>query len=208
MGATSVPVAEAAIERVVTAGLDLLAEGGWADLTVADVARRAGVSVGLVYKRFQDKDDLVFALHEAFLDQVAASLRFDMPTTEVAPRSAIVQLVGQVVGLLRGHRTLLRAFMIRAVADPRVAERASAFTRSVSRRFKAGLLTYQSASGHPSPEVAADVCFRMVYDVTARRIVHGPTFEADLELEWDRLTAELARACAAYFLCPPQVLDA
>jgi hypothetical protein len=98
--------------------------------------------------------------------------------------------------------------MTRSVRDPRVAERASEFTRSLSREFKSALLERSAAIAHTSPEVAADVCFRLVYDVAARRLVLGPRFEADLELQWDRLAEELAQACIAYLMFRQEALDA
>ena len=46
-------------EAIIAATLGLLAERGYADLTVADVARRAGVSKPLLYRRWSDKAQLV-----------------------------------------------------------------------------------------------------------------------------------------------------
>jgi AcrR family transcriptional regulator len=46
-------------EAIIVATLDLLAERGYADLTVADVARRAGVSKPALYRRWSDKAQLV-----------------------------------------------------------------------------------------------------------------------------------------------------
>lgn len=46
-------------ELIVRAALDELAERGYADLTVAEVARRAGVSKPTVYRRWSDKAQLV-----------------------------------------------------------------------------------------------------------------------------------------------------
>ena len=47
------------LERVLSAAHELLAERG-ADVTMEDVARRAGVGVGTIYRRFPSKD-LLFA---------------------------------------------------------------------------------------------------------------------------------------------------
>jgi AcrR family transcriptional regulator len=45
-------------ERVAAAALALVAEGGWAALSVAAVARRAGISTGAVYRHFGSKGEL------------------------------------------------------------------------------------------------------------------------------------------------------
>jgi AcrR family transcriptional regulator len=45
-------------ERIVSAALDQLAEGGYASASVQVVARRAGVATGSVYRHFPSKADL------------------------------------------------------------------------------------------------------------------------------------------------------
>jgi AcrR family transcriptional regulator len=45
-------------ERIISAALDLLAEGGYASAGVQAVASRAGVATGTVYRHFASKDDL------------------------------------------------------------------------------------------------------------------------------------------------------
>jgi AcrR family transcriptional regulator len=45
-------------ERIVTAALELIAEGGYVAAQVAAVAERAGVAVGTVYRYFPSKSDL------------------------------------------------------------------------------------------------------------------------------------------------------
>src|SRR5919206_3056400 len=45
-------------ERIVSAAIDQLAEGGYASASVQAVARRAGVATGSVYRHFPSKGDL------------------------------------------------------------------------------------------------------------------------------------------------------
>jgi AcrR family transcriptional regulator len=93
----------AARERIVAAALDQLAEGGYASASVANVARRAGVATGTVYRHFPSKGDL-FA--EVFR---RASQR------EVDVLSAMADSEEQV-----GHRLAasVEAFVRRALAEP------------------------------------------------------------------------------------------
>jgi AcrR family transcriptional regulator len=93
----------AARERIVAAALDQLAEGGYASASVANVARRAGVATGTVYRHFPSKGDL-FA--EVFR---RASQR------EVDVLSAMADSEEQV-----SHRLAawVEAFVRRALAEP------------------------------------------------------------------------------------------
>lgn len=54
--------------RLIEATLSLMREGGLAACSAPDIARRAGVAVGTIYRRFADKDELVGA---AILDVVS-----------------------------------------------------------------------------------------------------------------------------------------
>lgn len=58
-------------QRILTAAADAFAEGGLA-VTMDEVARRAGVGVGTVYRRFPDKELLVEALFEQRIDELVA----------------------------------------------------------------------------------------------------------------------------------------
>jgi len=51
------------LSRILDAAEAILAEKGWEDASVAEIARRAGSSVGAFYTRFPDKDTLLAALH-------------------------------------------------------------------------------------------------------------------------------------------------
>src|SRR6476646_9256396 len=62
MAATLTPRAErrAANRDAIVAGtLSLVAEGGWAAASMHDVARRAGVATGSLYRHFPSKGDLL-----------------------------------------------------------------------------------------------------------------------------------------------------
>jgi AcrR family transcriptional regulator len=58
-------------QRILEAARELFAERGL-QATLDDVAHRAGVGVGTVYRRFADKEQLIEALFESRLDQMAA----------------------------------------------------------------------------------------------------------------------------------------
>jgi AcrR family transcriptional regulator len=57
--------------RILTAAADAFAQGGLA-VTMDEVARRAGVGVGTVYRRFPDKELLIEALFDARIDELVA----------------------------------------------------------------------------------------------------------------------------------------
>ena len=69
-------VADARREQVKRAALESLVERGFAELSVKDIARRAGVSTGILYHYFVNKDDiLIQAVAMAFRDADGALRR-------------------------------------------------------------------------------------------------------------------------------------
>ncbi len=69
-------VADTRRDQVKRAALESLMERGFADMSVKDIARRAGVSTGILYHYFVNKDDiLIQALAMAFRDADTALRR-------------------------------------------------------------------------------------------------------------------------------------
>jgi AcrR family transcriptional regulator len=65
--------AQANRERLVAAARDAFAVGG-VDVSMDEIARRAGVGVGTIYRNFPTKDDLLDAVLEDAIDRLVAIL--------------------------------------------------------------------------------------------------------------------------------------
>ena len=157
--------AAAARERIVSAALDQLAEGGYASASMAAVARRAGVATGSVYRHFPSKGDL-FA--EAF-------------------RRASQREVDVLVAL--GHRTMpvrerlsawVHAFVHRALAEPVRAY--ALIAEPVDPAVEAERLTFRRAY--------ADLFSRALRDA----MTSGELPEADPDLAAAAIVGALAEA--------------
>jgi AcrR family transcriptional regulator len=193
----------ASFERVLAAGARLLRERGYDAFTLAEVSRRAKVSIGSIYGRVQSKDDLVHEIHSRTMHEIGAEHR-DAITASDMSRLSTVALVAEAVrefsGPIQKHARLLRVFMHLGAVDDVIARGGSESSREAGRRFKELILARRDEIGHPDPELAVDVAFRMAYCTLARQIMYGPTFESDRKVEWDELVDELGVACAAYLL--------
>jgi AcrR family transcriptional regulator len=190
------------LERVLRAGEKLLAQNGYEGFTIAEVSRKAKVSVGSVYGRFENKDALVYAIHRRQLARIAEPSDEDAQTIADDPdldlRGAVDRATRLLADASNRERALLRAFMLRAAVDPNIAGPGSEASQGIGRAFKAAVLARRDEIGHADPELAADIAYRMVYDVLTRHVMYGPTFESDTERTWDELVDELIRASVAY----------
>jgi len=191
------------MERVLDAGAELFEEQG-SELTIQQVSQRAGVSVGAIYARFGNKESLVRAIHRHAMAEIGAMNALLEPgewADTLSPEQFVREVVRRESEVFRTYRGLLRASMHLGASDDVVAARGSAGSRAGARAFKALLLSRLGGSiAHDDPDLAADVCFRMVYSALARQVMYGPTFESERPIEWDALVSELGSACAAYLL--------
>lgn len=92
---------------------EALREGGLGLCTIQEVAARAGRSAGSVYRRFGDKDRMIVAVIERYLERVQAANEANFPVlVERYPRLE-ARLQALVAGAVAGHRRdwrLVQAF--------------------------------------------------------------------------------------------------
>jgi AcrR family transcriptional regulator len=90
-------------ERILSAAAEVFASQGL-DATLHDVANRAGVGVGTVYRRFPDKEALIEALFEDKLKQLVDLAEFELAQPD--PWQALVGFLRSVGELQSSNRGL------------------------------------------------------------------------------------------------------
>jgi AcrR family transcriptional regulator len=194
------------LERVLEASTKLLEEKGFEAFTVQEVSQRAEVSVGAIYARFGNKENLLRAVHAHAMDAIRSeheAIAAPDGRTAGAVREVISGAVGTVAGIFQGNEQLLSAFMHVGAVDDEIAKRGSQVSIDLARRFAATVLVHRNKIRHPDPEKAVDVAYRMAYCTFARQVMYGPTFESDRPISWPDLVEEVGSACAAYLLEKP-----
>jgi AcrR family transcriptional regulator len=105
-------------ERILEAVRELIAERGYAGVTMRDLAVRSRVSVPTLYNQFGGKDGLLAAAVEGHLSGLLARASDDSGKPGHDRLLRILELCGQeMVRLSRYHRALLRAFMEASETD-------------------------------------------------------------------------------------------
>lgn len=106
--------------RLLRAAAEVVAERGVDGARVSDIAARAGMSVGNVYRRFESKEVLIRALEEEFLagregfwEDLLAPERWAGRPLE----SFVSAVVEETIGRHARNRALLRAVATRARAE-------------------------------------------------------------------------------------------
>ncbi|MCH5160324.1 MAG: TetR/AcrR family transcriptional regulator [Clostridiales bacterium] len=81
-----VPQQERSIEKknkIIQAGYELFSEVGYYGTNTVEIAKRAGVSTGIVYGYFQDKRDILICVLEIYIDRVY------QPLSEIMAKASI-----------------------------------------------------------------------------------------------------------------------
>lgn len=152
-------------QAIIAATLEIISEGGYAGLRVADVAKRAGVSKPTMYRRWPSKTDLVIAALQTTppLDRVdTGSLRTDLlallkqflSVAESAP------LAGLLAALAAERQRMPH---LADVLDPFVAERNRAFIQVFQRAVARGEVDPDSDLNLAASFVAGPVLIRLFF---------------------------------------------
>lgn len=186
------------LEKLLAATTDMLEQHGLAGATIPRIAERAGVSVGSVYRRFEDKDALFKA---AFLDLIerAADANQRNLRPEVFAGMSLEAITGVLVrAMVRQFRTqpgLLRALdhFLQHQPDQVFRGRALGLIAENYGRIAGILLICRDRMTHLDPERAT--LFAILSAVT---IIQARTLENDSV--WEKVAAlndeELEQAAA------------
>ncbi len=94
-----VPKQERAIEkknRIIKAGFDLFSDVGYYNTNTAEIAKRAGVSTGIVYGYFKDKRDILLEVLSLYVEKVFEPL---LNTIDHIPALDLHSLASQSIEL-------------------------------------------------------------------------------------------------------------
>ncbi len=100
------PKAEETRQRILESALSLFEEQTFETTTLRQIAARAGVSLGLVYRYFEAKESFVLALYERLSHDFEDAARDHMPEERWPER--FIFCVRTSLDVLRPHRNTLR----------------------------------------------------------------------------------------------------
>jgi AcrR family transcriptional regulator len=193
------------LERLLDSAEAVIAEKGFADAAVADIAERAGCSVGTFYRRFRDKDALLHALDERLAEELRATLD-DAVSPERWEGARIAEILeGYLQFALEVGRprvVLARAARLMAQRDTAFAERHARMTRELHDRLAALLRARVDEIGHPEPAVAIDFALEQLRAMLQQRLEEEPLARDLLAVSDARFIDEALRSVTSYLRTP------
>src|SRR3954470_13794013 len=105
--------------RILDAAAEAFSESGL-DVGVAEIARRAGVGAGTIFRRFATKEDLIAAIVEARVEEVLGAAA--ECAAEDDPAEALRGFAFALTGLQARDRGFFDAVSSRIGSDPRLRD--------------------------------------------------------------------------------------
>ena len=142
----------AARDRLYATAMQLIAARGYEATTLRDIAKEAGVSVGLLYRYFPSKQAVVIALYDELSTEFAGN------TAEMPPgrwRDRFIFALNTSLHVLKPHKVALRALTPVLVGDPEegIFSASTAFSRlRVQQVFEEAVVGSSDAPKQPLSE--------------------------------------------------------
>lgn len=181
----------------------LLAEKDFAEISVADIAAEADVSVGGFYRRFRDKRAVLLATQRGFLAD--ALLEFDARlSTEALEGETLEGIARTYIALMvekfRQHRrTILQVMKHSDPKDQAELDRGrQAFNEHVHGRFRELLWRRSEEITHPDPELALNLAIFFASSAARDAVWRNSLSSYPVTLDDAQLVDELVRGFVAY----------
>ena len=155
--------AEPLVVRDVAA--ELLANDSFEDTGISQIAQLAESSVGTFYRLLGDKDMLLYAVHDRFVEQsrlAIDSLVAELGSQDLSLEAQIEGLIQGMLHLFNGSEGLLRALVRRSSADLQFRQRFHQLNAYIGQTFCTIVLARRNELRHPQPQQAADLAAHML----------------------------------------------
>ena len=189
------------LERLLDSAEALIADKGFDDVTVAEIAARAGFSVGAVYSRFHDKQGVLHRLQDRFVDEATLTTNdaFDPERWLGASIEEIVsELTVFLVEIHRERRGVLRELLSRTRNEASTVEPKERLVAHVGEHLESLLMARADRIGHPNPAAAIRFGLRLVLSALEQAILFEGASAYGIPNSDEQLAGELTRAYLAY----------
>lgn len=196
------------MERILAVTEMLLVDQPFEQLSVHQIVREAGTSVGAFYTRFRDKEALLPCLYDRY--DRSLSLRM----AELEDRGAwvgrplpeiVTMLVEHMVRFFGERLYLMRALALYARTHPREIDADTRQRRQRQHRFlHTALLSCRDQIRHRDPERAVELALFFAASICRDRILFADApHAASTGLSEPELVREVTRMVLAYLNSPP-----
>jgi AcrR family transcriptional regulator len=159
-------------DAMIAAGFRLLEQRDLQDISIAELVRTAGYSVGAFYSRFHGKDEFFDALVARHLETRTATQRYLFSTL---PRESLLdELINNVVNYYWDHRKFWRAVLVRSVRDTAFWEPIRKHGHEFTGRFLERLIQETGRRISKEEEANVSFAFQVIFGMINSTLINQP----------------------------------
>jgi AcrR family transcriptional regulator len=159
-------------DALIAAGFRLLEQRDLQDISIAELVRAAGYSVGAFYSRFHGKDEFFDALVARHLEVRTAT---QMHLFATLPRDTLLeQLIDNVVNYYWDHRKFWRAVLVRSVRDAAFWEPIRRHGHEFTGRFVGRLFRETGRKLDKDEEANVYFAFQVIFGMINSTLINQP----------------------------------
>ena len=168
-------------DAIVRAGYDLFCQQGYYKTNTAEIAKRAGVSVGVVYSYFQDKKDILIQVIDAYLMELEQ--RFSTVLDEMTAGQELESVIDRFAESLRASHRMNQAdhdeFLALALRNEEIRKKFDSFEDKILQELFRELSKRQNIA-----KVHLMERLRLSYGVI-EHLCHDTIWSSATQEEWE-----------------------
>ena len=148
---------EQTLEAILDSAEALIAQKGYAATSVSEISRMAGVTIGALYGRFENKEAVLGGLFDRLCEQTQSVFKLlwnDLAAGSLDFRRALERSMEAMGWLYTERGALVSAVNQAAATNPALRKRVFAFNQSICARLYQELGRYSGEFRHPQPALA------------------------------------------------------
>lgn len=168
--------------RIIEAGYELFAKVGYFNTNTSEIAKKAGVSTGIVYGYFHDKRDILIEVLGIYIDNVFYPVfeMFDKITAPVDFDFIITHSIDIAVAVHENNAAIHEALHSLSSTDKTVRDKFMALENDMTVRFVAKLRSL----GYDREDIFERVHLAME---TVQSYAHEKVFDKHSYIDYDRM---------------------
>lgn len=190
---------EATFHALIKAGRTALDAKSFDEMTIGDIARAAGTSVGAFYGRFANKEAYFAAIQEITVADIEARLEaeLDRPEIDGAGDAKFLEAIARAsVGVFRAHRGLYIASFKHSSARPGAWSPIRRLGHNASGLFAARLAPRLKRLGRPATEREIRIGLQFMNGLLVNAVLNDP---GPLSLDDREIVTYISRFLCAFF---------
>ncbi|WP_328323625.1 MULTISPECIES: TetR/AcrR family transcriptional regulator [unclassified Streptomyces] len=188
----------ATLARVLRAAEEIASSAGLEEMTITGVAERAGVSVGTIYRRFEDKEQLITALAERMLERREQYMAERLGAAEPSLSGVMDAYAHALLESFADSNSLFPELL--RVRGVKSLDRGARTITEIHRLLLEAAAPYAGQIRRSHPEAALDTAARAILGACFHNSVRPDPATGETALR--RYADELSDMALAYLLAP------